>query len=319
LKYPSKVLFLCLAICITSCVNRIDIPEEEEAQLFIRLEMLKGESAITADFKTTNNLNGTFPIQYPKMAEIEIKEDQGNVDAEKKMILVYDEDLDKYVSAFDAGDFLLLGREYVLTANLAGSGFDKITSRTKVPYPIVIDEYELIEEGTFSDIEGNAFWQGTIGMTFNPNTRKDTRYGHLDISGFKTLKEEMDGEVNYVPIGEAQPFTLVNVVVGNRAITDIVHRDGFFIEFDDLENDYIEVTLQSPIPITESNQIMAFLNASLMSISKEHYDYHLSYHHIIRSQGNIFDENALYISNIDKGLGLFSSCVLKNHMLDFRN
>ena len=282
--------------------------------------MLKGQSVFSAEFKTTNNLNGTYPIAAPQNAEILIEKDNGNVDFSEIVELKYDEELKKYVSDAKYNEtFLAHGASYNLTGEIINSNFDKISSVTRVPHPIIVDEVNLIDETIYIDNDDNELWEGTIGLKFTPSANLESRFGHFKIDGSKTLKtEQSGGGFSYVHIGEADFFELIDVTSGNTAVTDINHRDGFFIEFDELEDNYIEIVVRSPFPITEPNQVTDYVEYELISVSQEHFDYHVSFHNIKKSQNNIFEENVLYRSNIDKGLGLFSSCVRQGGMLSFR-
>ena len=323
MKNITSILFLFVLICLAGCVNRIDIPEDEDSMLYINLEMLKNKTEFVAELKTTNNLNGTFPITYPEEAKISVTEIKtGDIDYENEILFEYDPVSKKYVSDEEINvSFLTHGRSYRLEAKIENSNLDDISSTTLVPHPIGIGEYELISEEIFEDAQSNdRFWQGTLGINFLPIKEIAGNYGHLQFKGFKTTKEILPNEeVNYFFGNEKKLFELVDVVVGNSAVTDIVHRDGFFIDLEDLENNYyIEIVLRSPFPITSVNQVTDFLHYNLTSVSKEHFDYHIAYHNIKKSQGNIFEENALYRSNITKGLGLFSSCVEKTEMLELR-
>jgi len=302
-----------IAVCLASCVNRIDIPEEEDAMLFIKMEMLRGDNTIIADFKTTDNLNGTYPINVPPDATIRVFELTEGV-KEKQITFLYDDEIQKYVAKSVSHDFLIPGRNYKLEAETDNPNLDPITSITKVPYLNKISEYELIDETEYEDLEGNRFWEGTVGFTFSEAITLEKRYGHLLIEGFETIIVEGLPQFGL----ESRFFELINVNEGYGAVTDIIHRDGFFVEFDELENNYLEIVLRSKFPITKENQVTDYLDTNLITVSKEHYDYHISFHNIQQSQGNIFEENVIYISNIEKGLGLFSSCVRMKEMIDLR-
>jgi hypothetical protein len=289
--------------------------------LFIQLEMLKGQSKLVAEFKTTNNLNGTFPITTPQEAEIKVREIKAaGVDYDNEITFQYDEDLGSYVSDMEANNkFLSHGTRYELSARIENSNFDAISSITTVPYPIQIEKSELLHEEVYTDIEGNSFWQGTLGITFLPVRDIIENFGHLQIYGRQTLKTlTSSGEPQYQFIGDEQFFELVNVMTGNSAITDILQRDGFLIEFDELQDNYIEIVLRSPFPIIGTNQVTDFIHCNLFSVSKEHFNYHKALHNIKRSQNHIFEENVLFSSNIEKGLGLFSSCVESKVMISLR-
>ncbi len=293
-------------ICLAGCVNRIAIPEDEDSMLYINLEMLMEDTEIVADFKTTNNLNGTFPIYSPENAVIKISQlNSGDIDTNKEVFLEYDADSGKYVSDEEINkQFLSHGRGYLLEASVEGAEFDKITATTIVPYPIVIDTVVLLSEEVVT-FEENDYWQGTVGFTFVSSVNRDTRYGQLEIEGRKTT---LNGNGEHIFENDFRFFELRDINVGSSAVTNIGHRDGYLIDFDNLENDYIEVVLRSPFPITDPNQVTDYLNTNLIAVSQEHYDYHIAIHNIKKNEGNIFEENVLYRSNIEKGLGLFSSC-----------
>lgn len=318
-NFTSFSLFLFI-ICFASCVNRIDIPDDEESMLYIKLEILKGQNEITADFKTTNNLNGTYPIEYPKNGKIVIKQFLPDTDVNNEIELLYDEDLNKYVSDHEVNrSFLSFGKKFNLEASVEGSTLPDVSSSSVVPNPIGISDFELINEETVFDDDGFEYWQGTLGLTLLPSNTVEDNFGHLQIYGFRTLLEvDSNGDSTYIYGEEKKSFDLVDVLKGYEAVTDIIHKEGFFIEFNRLENNYIEIVLKSNFPITEDNQVTDMLNTDLMAVGKEHFDYHLAYHNIQKSQGNIFEENVLYNSNIEHGLGLFSTCVNFSKMLELR-
>ena len=124
--------------------------------------------------------------------------------------------------------------------------------------------------------------------------------------------------IEIIPTGDLLTFDLVDVNVGRSTVTDIIHRDGFFIEMDELEDDYLEIVIESNHPITEAAHVTKIIHSTLLAVSEDHYNHHIAYHRIIESQGMIFNEKPLYSTNIENGLGLFSTCVRKKGMLDLR-
>ena len=308
-------LFLLAGICLYGCVSKIDIPDDEDSVLHITLEMLKSDTVFIAELKTSNNLNGTFPITVPNSAKVIIEEDLGEADANLTVEMVYDADTDTY-RGVNAQDILKTGTRYTLTAEVPNSNLQPISAETIVPYAIDIMEHELLSQYKVEDNSGNIYWQNEIGLKFSPNARKNSRYAHLILEGYQdTEMVNSNGEVVVVAVGEPRTFELSNVIVGTAAVTDIIHRDGFFINFDDLEDDYIEIAIRSNHPITDPSHVSRNLYYKLMAISPEHYSHHIQYHRIIESEGLVFNDKPLYSSNIKNGFGLFSSCVRKKSML----
>ena len=311
--------FLFCTILLVSCVNRIGIPEEEDSMLFISLEMVAGDHNIVADFKTSNNLNGTYPISVPSNASIIISEvNNSGKDVNNEIELLFDETMQKYVSE-NTETFLKRNREYELVANIENSELETITASTVVPDIIQVKQTELLAEDTYIDLDGNEYWEGVVGLTFVKSAGSKEKYGHMVISGLETERNiSLENDTTYFMGMESKLFSLLGIETGRGAVTDIIHRDGFLIDFTKLEDDYLELVLRSPFPITKSNHVTDFLTVDIFSVTKAHHDYHLAFHNIKKSQGNVFDEHALYNSNIKNGLGLFSSCFRIKNILELR-
>lgn len=280
--------------------------------------MLEGDNKIVADLKTSNNLNGTYPISIPNNALITIAEIiSGGKDDDNEIELVYDADTKKYISE-NTEYFLGRNREYELVAKIEGSELEEITATTIVPSRILIEEYDLLSEQVVN-YNGSNYWEGVVGLTFMQSPGNKDRYGHFVIDGVETERIiNSEGDTIYYNGLESKLFTLEEVEVGRGAVTDLVHRDGFLVDFTKIEDNYIEIIVRSPFPITKPNHVTDVLDIDIFSVTKAHYDYHVALHNIKKSQGYIFDEHALYNSNIKNGLGLFSSCMFKGYKLELR-
>lgn len=312
-KIFTPLIFLILSIWMTSCVSKIDIPEDGESKLSISLEMLRGENKIVANLSTTNDLNGSSPITFPENARVTVNQDG----KDETITLVYDPANKNYVGDVFP-DYLAFGKNFKLNAVVLDSELPEISSITKVPSLTKIEEYELINEGYEPDIHGNEFWQGTVGITFAEAFNNADRYGQLIVSGYETkIVETVDGPE---PVfgSEMKLFDLIKVTNGNAAVTDILHRDGFLIDLTELEDNYLEIIIRSPFPLSENNTLTSMLQTEMISVTKEHFDYHLAFHNIRKSQNAVFNENPLYRSNIKNGLGLFSSCTTMSQILELK-
>jgi hypothetical protein len=312
------MILLCTCL-IVSCVNRIDIPEEEDSKLFVSLEMLAGENRIVADVQTSNNLNGTYPISIPNSASVVISEIiSGSIDDDNEIELIYDDNTGKYVSE-NTQTFLGRNRKYELVVKVEDSELQEITAITIVPDKIKVEEVELLSEDEYIDAEGNRYWEGVVGLFFMKASGNKDRYGHIIVEGYETERIiTPEGDTTHVKGPEPELFTLEDVEVGAAAVTDMVHREGFLVDYTKLEEEYIELVLRSPFPITKPNHVTNVLFVNIYSVTEAHHDYHVSLHNIKKSQSNIFDEPALYNSNIENGLGLFSSCIYMQNVLELR-
>lgn len=319
MKNITSILFLLVIVSLGSCVNRIAIPDDEESKLFISLEMLANESTIVADFKTSNNLNGSYPITSPSNGIITITEvKEKGVDYDNEITLEWDDVTQKYIS-INTESFLKKGKRYTLKAEIEDSNFESISSETLVPNMIDFDAVDLISERIVSDSDGNDFWESTVGLTFVQGAGFIDRYAHVVFKNKETERViSTEGDTSYISTSGKEPFILSGINVGAGAITDIVHREGIMVDISKLEENYLELVLRSTFPITKPNHVTDIIYADIFAVTEDHHDYHVSFHNIKQSQGNIFDEHALYISNINNGLGLFSSCVYREQTLELR-
>ena len=307
-------LFLIFGLVVTSCVTRVDIPNEEESKIFIECDMLRGERII-ADLSTSNNLNNLYPITNPQDAKISIyKSIRPGEYSEYIIDLVYDEELGKYASlpSENTSQFLSEGVNYKMEARIYDSPIEEVVAFTDVPFSSQISEYELLDEY----IDGD-FWIGTIGFTVDLPSRayNDELYYHII---FENQFTTLNASEEYTFSGEKKELQIVDIKEGAGGLFDLMHKDGYFIQYKDLEKGYFEITLQSSIPLSEQDQVMDHVFVSLYGISEEYFEYHKARSNLISAQGSIFEEPVVMRSNVKNGHGLFSACVLKNQTLELR-
>jgi len=308
LKNLPKVILLLTLVTLSSCVSRVTIPEEEKPVFVVDLQMLRGSQAF-ATVHTSNNLNGSYPIERPENVKITVQEE--GVDETSNFVWndetrVYD---------FNGGDafqnFLLTtNRKLELRVEILDSDIPEVESTSIVPNSGKLVDAELVFSETVNDENGNEFWQGTIRFNFQELNKNYPIYYQLMLNEKLQTKEVVDGEMKYTNLSnEKTPFEIVSVSSGVLAAKEFLISDGLWIDLDKLESEYFEVTIKSQHPIEFDNQTSDNIFSSVIGITKEHYDYHLGLNHIESSNSSLFGEPGLYRSNIENGLGIFSTCV----------
>ena len=298
---------------MSSCVSRVTISDEEKPMLVIDLQMLRGSDNIFATVHTSNNLNGTFPIEKPGDVIITVKD----VTSDNFSDFVYNPETEVY-EYISNEDLLIPNKQLRLEAEIKGTEIPKIRAFSKVPQANNLVDTELISTSIYNDGDsGLEYWQGKIKFNFiNLNTTESLFY-QVELNEKLQTRSIENGEVVYTTITTDQtPFTIVDVISGQFAVKDFVNRKGLWIDLDKMNTDFFEIELRSNYPIEMEGQTSDNLFTKVVSISEAHYDYFLGLNNIETSSRSLFGEQGLYRSNIEKGLGVFSTSVSTNEVIN---
>lgn len=300
-------ILLFVVFVMSSCVTRVDAPQEGLAQLHIELEMLRNKELI-ATLKTSNNLSGAFPIEHPEDARITIRDKETDFSAE----FIWEADRGVYAYTFPINHPLFSSNKTIkLTAFIEGRELPVLEAVTIVPKAGEVVEQESLDAiAKIDGVSGEKYWERKFKFNLVrliPNT--GIHYQLL-------LKEQLS-ELTIVgqdsTYEKITPFPtkleILEITHGGEAIREFYHQEGLFIKLEDLESEFIEVLVKSTQPITSDNVVTEFIATNLISITEDSYDYHRGLHNINLSENSIFGESALYRSNIKNGLGIFSACV----------
>lgn len=295
-------------------MTRIDVPENEQPVLLLNLEMLRNSPEITATLSSTNNLKGTFPIEFPEDARIRVyREGYTEVVSNFK----YDSDRNLYVYNTSVGEDLLIpNNNLVVEASVPDEDLPRISAKARVPMFIELVEMELVEEGTVFENE-NEFWTGTVRFNFRELNTRTEQYYQLFLQERQTLRS-ISVDTTYSFVSELSNFQIESISTGKEAVKEFVHQEGLFVDLDKLDSDFIELKLKSRIAIVSVDQVTDHIFSSVISLTADHYMHHLGLSNIEAAKNDIFGEPALYRSNINGGLGLFSTCVKKDKVLSLR-
>lgn len=305
--FTKSILPLLITLIGFSCVSKVDIPDDENPQLLIEMELMNAQE-ITATLSTSSDLNGVYPIEAPNEAVIKLV---NTSDTENVYILDYDSDRNVYYLKNEpVGGLVRSTAVLKLSAELENSNIPKITAETRVPRAGKIIDVEVINETTI-DIDGQEFWQGDFRFNLLDITARVDEFYQLAFFEKLTNRTISGLDTIYSFDSNAKTeFDIVSLNSGNEAIKQFSHKKGLFVNFSKIESEFIEVTLRSKFPIESENQVTDHIFTNLMSITEENFNYHLGLHNIEGSKQSVFGEPALYRSNIKDGLGIFSGCVM---------
>lgn len=290
---------------LSSCVDKVTIPQEEAGVLTVNCEMLKGSSRITADIFTSDNLNGTQPIQHPEDAVIEIF--TGN-DAPYKFR--YDENTEEYYIKNSAEVFRALkGREFIMRAELPNENFEPIEARSIVPSAVPIEKI-LSSDVERVTIEGKEYFERTLTVELS-KPRTFPAFFHFQIKNQPRVYSVEDGDTTYVKLSMANHLTLVDVLSEGTGIEELKHREGYLIDHSRLRDNRIILRVRSPYHITETNQVFDDFTTKLYAVTKDYFQYHKAYSKIVSTDPQAYSEPVIWSTNIKGGFGHFSAVTLK--------
>lgn len=307
MKHLSQLVLFFTITLLASCVNRVAIPEEEDKLLFVELEMLRGSQELTATVMTSNNLQGYYPVERPEevvmfLSAVGTEEIGGS--------FIYDADRDLYFYENSVADIIKTNYKLRLVASIEGTDIQSITAHTQVPKFNELNEetFEVVNEDKFTNELGEEYWESNIRFNFIDLHDNNSHFYQLILNEKLTEKVVENNEVKYSYSGDFVPFEIIDIVSGKEAIKQFYHKDGLFIDMDEMQSEFFEVRVRSTFPIENESQVTDFIFPHTLAITKEHYNYHLGLHNINEAKSSIFNEPALFRSNIDGGLGIFSSC-----------
>jgi hypothetical protein len=308
LKNSLTITFLLVALGMSSCVNKVSIPDDVKPTLVIDLQMLSGSDNIFATVHTSNNLNGSYPIEKPDDVFIQVQD----INSDNFIDFIYNEDTKVY-DYVGSENFLIPNKSLRLQAEIYGSDIPKIRAFSKVPKRNEIIDTELVSSKVYEDSEGQEYWQGTIKFNFKKLNFNESLFYQLKLKEKLQTKSVENGEVVYTSLSNEETlFTIVNVTSGQFAVKEFVNEEGLWIDLDKMDDEFFEVEIRSNYPIEHENQTSDILFSEVLSITEDHYNYYLGLNNIETSSNSLFSEQGLYRTNIEKGFGLFSTCVANN-------
>lgn len=312
------ILYVILSsILLGSCVTRIDVPEQEQPVLLLKLEMLRNSPEITATLSSTNNLKGTFPIEFPEDSRIKVYRAGYNNEVVSDFTYDFDRELYVFKGGVEASNLLLTPNfDLEVTATVPDEKFPRISAKARVPLFSELVDLVLVEESTAIE-DDKAFWTGTVRFNFRDLNTRTEQYYQLLLQERETVRT-ISVDTTYSFVSDLSNFQIVSISSGKEAVKEFQHQEGIFVDLDKLDSDFIELTLRSGIAIASDDQVTDHIFSSVISLTADHYMHHLGLSNIEAAKNDIFGEPALYRSNINGGLGLFSTCVKKDKVLSLR-
>ena len=309
LKNVLALFCILVTLGMSSCVSRVTIPDEEKPVFVIDLQMLRGSDSIFATVHTSNNLNGTFPIDKPENVLIKVQE----VNVDNFIQFIYNPETRVYDYS-GSEDFLIPNKKLRLQAVILDKEIPMITSFSKVPMFNQLVETELVSETKYKDRNsGLEYWQGKIRFNFKNLNTTESLFYQLKLKEKLQTKSFENGEAVYTTVSPDQNlFEILDVSSGQFAVKEFVDQEGLWIDLDKMDDDFFEMELRSNYPLELDGQTSDNIFSQVISITEDHYNYYLGLNNIETSGSSLYGEQGLYRTNIEKGFGIFSTCVEKS-------
>jgi len=292
--------FFILSLGITSCVDRISIPDNEDSKLVLNCEITRGHGEITATLSTSNNLNATSPITVPDNAEIKLTK---NID--EAYFLTYDPVRNLYFN----NNFIWTSEvgQLRLTANVPNSDFPEVTA-TAVPLQAVwiADNKISATPAEIVEIDGQSYFERVLTIETSEPVVKPA-YMELHVTELLTTFElDENGEKVYISTGSKNNVEIVKVINGSAGMLQMEHRDGMLIDHSRLENNTFTIKVRSAYPITMDNQVFDKLNVMLYTVDKNYYNFNRAWSNTVSANNGQYTDPPIWNNNIKEGFGHFS-------------
>ncbi len=289
-----KYYFIILAIYFVSCRKEtvLDIPHSEE-KIVVNSILVADENIKIYVSKSTYILDTEKKIIQD--AEVRIF-----VNNEFLTILEHDS-----AGIYKSSDIKAeIGKKYSIEVMV--KGFDKLTAKTYVPYPVLLDS---INVNRFVGKNENARDLSKLNIYFTDTTKSSAYYqyeGSIDIDSIISIFEEPDYLYNHNFYVNDGVFSYNPIILEEGDKKSRVFSNKLFTQ----DNVILDIMFIDPLSFfSEDSKVSYKLKAHILSISESLYKYQKSYKHYEEMSDNIFGVNEppqLY-SNINNGYGIFAA------------
>lgn len=304
---------MLLSVSLFSCMEVLDTDISQEDKVLVLNGLITPDSLIKSNISTSiHSLDGDAYIKFINDAEVKLFEDGEFVEIMQKDTFGY------YVSTIHPD----LNKSYSISAK--SGNYPEVSATATMPDSVAIDDIQIniaidsTTESWYNPQTGQYFdttlysisGDGTVFVSFtDPNEANYyllsfsivqpiyvyDQYGNEFISGYyeTPIWYQLDGTSENI-----QYFSVSNIMAG------FVFNDNFFsgatknikttINTWSLYDPYYGEMPQSPLYV------------HLYTLSKELYDYIISYNKYQEVIGNPFSEPVNILSNVQNGYGLFS-------------
>lgn len=283
---------------MTSCVNKLTIPNEDlSAKFHLVCEVAPGQP-ITAVLYTTTDANGLNPVEFPPDAEITISE----VGKDDSFGLVFDENELFYASASGS---VSAGKSYEIRCNTFNSILNNISAMTKIPRKSGIDTI-IIDSTTKIETEEGVFFSSDLSIVFEDPEIKPAYFHLIPQTEPVILSEDPQGNPIYTSNGSLQNYIVTDILEGLNGTEILKHRDGFLVDHSRLIDQTLKVRMVNAYALT-NEELLAQVFIKVKSVSESYYRYHVAESRISAAGNNGGGPIPISYTNFDEGYGAFTS------------
>lgn len=288
------LIIVTLVLSIFSCRKELDIDIKEKDKKIVLNGLINPDSLIKINLsKSIGVLESSNSLQFVNNAIVKLYEDNNYVED-----LIFDKTGNYYSTINPKRD-----KEYKITADV--NGMKSVETYTSIPVSYEVFDLKYTADSTLYGDEYYHYYdyETTIDVSFNDPSDK-TNYYILSFSRLYPKMRYNENTETYDTIGyrlEALDYSsntqVFEVYCYNSYINGYAFSDKLF--------DGQKCSIHSKLYNYYNEDLWIYIN--LYSISKDYFKYLKSYDKYEEVDGNPFAEPVIVYSNIENGLGLFSS------------
>lgn len=287
-------IVLCIGM-MTSCVDKISLPETvEPAKIIVECE-LSPPFHIKAKLSTTGDLNGNYIPYFPEDAQLRLYSE-----IDEEFIFKYNSEKKLYEVT---NGKLVSGRSYSLTGKLVDEEITPIFAATSIPGRIKIDSLEVMSSLEANSDQPNQSKKASTTIKIYLGEKAKSSFFHLTLN-YKTARSLVD-RIEYQP--GLMPVNVDKIEVGGAAVHRLYHKEGLFIDASRLEEN--SITLTTSNSDLNVDEFIKSIYTDLKVVTESYYKYHINLSKQLKAEGNSIIEPVIDYTNIENGHGFFGSFV----------
>lgn len=302
---------MVLYVCLISCRETFDVELEPSEDQVVIFSEISPSTAINLDLSITSDILSSNGIQRPEDADIFLS---GTDLPAQATSFIYSKVNKRY--ELRNRDFRPSpGNEYYIQVGLPIDESIPIQAATRIPFPIAISRAKVTDRDhleTKNDLVDIVF---DLELELGPSRNERSFIQIIPERVFSEYKLDPNGEIQITFFAETEPLQVLNVLDSPNAINELIHKECVFVDYSKLSGKVIKLRLSTTTHLDPQIDILESIELSILSMTKDLYDYHQSVHRQLINNSTPFTTPVSSFTNIENGLGVFGGYSTSNSLV----
>ena len=197
------------------------------------------------------------------------------------------------------------GNTYEIKAFLPNSSFDTLSATTYIPRSGRISQVNTLSVSKREVSINEEHYIIRVSVSLAEPRDLPAYFQIIPHRVLTTFRTDSDGNVLFTDHNELEELKIKNVLSDRNAVFEFSHKNGIFIDYSRLQDNNIELELETSEPLSRHSEVIRLLNIQLNTLAPELYYYNSFLNDQFRANKTTFSYPVNSYSNINNGIGIF--------------